>query len=91
MLLQCFSGLKNPDGSHLWRQRRYQKYKDPTSKHIGRFDMCRFGTSWRKRTRIASNIPGILQSQNVLHLQEGKIPYSVTWSTSYAERNLGPV
>lgn len=50
---------ENPDGSHLWRQRKFQRYKAADSKHVGRFDMCRFGTSWRKRTRVASNISGI--------------------------------
>lgn len=59
-IYDVFYWTENPDGSHLWRQRKFKKYKEPTSRHIGRFDMCRFGTSWRKRTRVASNIPGIL-------------------------------
>lgn len=67
-----FFWTENPDGSHLWRQRRYQKYKDPTSKHIGRFDMCRFGTSWRKRTRIASNIPGICRARLFCTCKKGR-------------------
>lgn len=53
----CFFWTENPDGSHLWRQRKFKKFKDSGSANVARVDMCRFGTRWRKRTRVATNIP----------------------------------
>ena len=50
---------ENPDSSHLWRQRKYKKFKDPSSSKLCRVDMCRFGTVWRKRTRIATDLPSL--------------------------------
>ena len=47
---------ENPDSSHLWRQRKFQRYRAAHSKWVARIDMCRFGTPWKKRTRIATNI-----------------------------------
>lgn len=47
---------ENPDGSHPWRQKGYEKFKKPSSKDVLRADFCRFGTPWRKRTRVATNV-----------------------------------
>ena len=47
--------VENPDGSFLWHQRGYKRYKSPASRLVFRADYCRFGTSWRKRTRVATN------------------------------------
>ena len=55
----CFFWTENPDGSHLWRQRKFKKFKDSKSSNVARLDMCRFGTSWRKRTRLGTNIPDL--------------------------------
>lgn len=47
---------ENPDGSHLWRQRKFKRFRSADSSWVFRFDMCRFGTRWRKRTRIATSV-----------------------------------
>lgn len=47
---------ENPDSSHLWRQRKYKKYRQPDSDTLCRIDMCRYGTRWRKRTRTATDL-----------------------------------
>ena len=52
-----FFWTKNPDSSHVWGQRKYRKYRNPGSQHVFRADYCRFGTRWRKRTRVATNLP----------------------------------
>lgn len=52
--------LENPDTSFLWRQRGFQRYRDPSSPDIFRLDYCRFGTSWRKRTRVATSITTLM-------------------------------
>ena len=50
---------ENPDSSFLWRQRKYRRFRRPESLDLFRCDFCRFGTGWRKRTRVATNIPGL--------------------------------
>ena len=52
--------LENPDTSWWWRQKRFSKYRDPSSRHLFRCCFCRFGTQWRKATRIATNIKGLM-------------------------------
>lgn len=52
-----FFWTENPDASFLWRQRSHRKFRDPNSEHVCRVDYCRFGTAWRKRTRVATNLP----------------------------------
>lgn len=52
--------LENPDSSHLWAQKGFEKYKDPHSPFICRAGFCRFKTMWRKRTRIATNVPHLV-------------------------------
>ena len=47
--------LENPDTSFVWEQRRFRKFRSPKSQHVLRVDYCRFGTPWRKRTRVATN------------------------------------
>ena len=47
--------VENPDSSFWWRQKRWRKYRDSRSRCLFRFCMCRFGTAWRKATRIATN------------------------------------
>ena len=47
--------LENPDGSWLWKQKKYSEYADPSSPHTFRLCFCRFGTQWRKATRIATS------------------------------------
>jgi len=54
---EIYFWTENPDGSHLWRQRKYKRFRNADSSWVFRLDMCRFGTRWRKRTRVASNIP----------------------------------
>ena len=45
--------LENPDSSWMWKQRGYGNYDDPGSLQVFRLCFCRFGTPWRKATRIA--------------------------------------
>ena len=47
--------LENPDGSWLWKQKKYNNYADPSSPDTFRLCFCRFGTQWRKATRIATS------------------------------------
>ena len=51
--------LENPDTSYLWRQKGFELYRDASSPSVFRLDYCRFGTPWRKRTRVASSIDAI--------------------------------
>ena len=51
--------LENPDSSFLWRQKAFQAFRDPGSSRVFRLDYCRFGTPWRKRTRVASSIKAL--------------------------------
>lgn len=54
-----FYWLENPDSSWLWRQKKMKKYSAPDSPFTLRVDYCRFGTAWRKRTRVALNLPSL--------------------------------
>lgn len=47
--------VENPDTSWLWRQRRWRRFRSSRSGRIFRCCFCRFGTPWRKGTRIATN------------------------------------
>eukprot|EP00438_Fugacium_kawagutii_P010863 Skav216247 [mRNA] locus=scaffold20:89010:95933:+ [translate_table: standard] len=47
--------LENPDGSFLWLQPDYVLRKIGSLEGSYRFDMCRYGARWRKRTRVATN------------------------------------
>ena len=48
--------LENPDGSFLWLQPGMKRrFSCPSSLDLLRVDYCRFGTPWRKRTRVATN------------------------------------
>ena len=47
--------LENPDSSWMWKQRGYESYDDPGSLQVFRLCFCRFGTPWRKATRIATS------------------------------------
>ncbi len=47
--------IENPDSSWWWRQRRWRRFRDSRSPHVFRCCFCRFGTKWRKATRIATN------------------------------------
>lgn len=47
--------LENPDTSWMWRQRSTKKFRDPKSPNLFRLSFCRFGTAWKKNTRIATS------------------------------------
>ena len=47
--------LENPDGSFLWLQPKWVASRLALMENAYRFDMCRYLTVWRKRTRIATN------------------------------------
>ena len=51
--------LENPDGSYLWAQKGYERFRPADSNWLYRADFCRFGTRWRKRTRVATSIPAL--------------------------------
>ena len=51
--------VENPDTSFLWLQRGYERFSAPDSSWIFRADFCRFGTAWRKPTRVATNSPSL--------------------------------
>ena len=46
---------ENPDKSFIWLQRGWQDFLLPSSLDVFRLSYCRFGTSWRKDTRVATN------------------------------------
>lgn len=52
--------LENPDTSFLWKQKGLRRFRDPSSQEVFRLDYCRFGTSWRKRTRVATSITSLM-------------------------------
>eukprot|EP00438_Fugacium_kawagutii_P035056 Skav236663 [mRNA] locus=scaffold338:109507:114366:- [translate_table: standard] len=47
--------VENPDGSFLWLLPPWTAHRIGTFQTSYRFDQCRFGTGWRKRTRIATS------------------------------------
>ena len=51
--------MENPDSSWMWRLRSWRRIKANTNGSYCEFrvDYCRFGTRWRKRTRLATNTP----------------------------------
>ena len=57
--------LENPDSSYLWIQCGYARFRRPDSDWLYRADFCRFGTKWRKRTRVATSLP-TLRGRRVL-------------------------
>jgi hypothetical protein len=46
---------ENPDTSFIWIQRGWQAYASPDSRELFRLSYCRFGTRWKKNTRVACN------------------------------------
>ena len=46
---------ENPDGSWWWRQRRWLKFFNKEHPWIFRLCFCRFGTKWKKPTRVLTN------------------------------------
>ena len=53
--------VENPDGSFLWLLPQWVEAEVADFAHSYRFDMCRFGTPWRKRTRvcISTDLQGV--------------------------------
>ena len=47
--------VENPDCSWWWRERRWKKFRAADSGNVFRLTFCRFGTPWKKATRIATN------------------------------------
>eukprot|EP00438_Fugacium_kawagutii_P011960 Skav219331 [mRNA] locus=scaffold1957:475156:479430:- [translate_table: standard] len=57
VFLECDIGffVENPDTSWWWRQRRWIRLLKTSSFGLFRLCFCRFGTPWRKATRVATN------------------------------------
>ena len=47
--------VENPDGSFLWLLPPWKQANVGSFDTSCRFDQCRFGTGWRKRTRVATS------------------------------------
>lgn len=47
--------VENPDTSWWWRQKKWRRFRSTHSNGIFRCCFCRFGTGWKKPTRIATN------------------------------------
>ena len=47
--------FENPDLSFWWWQKGWEAWSDASSPLVFRFSFCRFGTAWRKNTRIATD------------------------------------
>ena len=52
--------LENPDSSYIWKQKGLRRFRDPSGSNVFRCDYCRFGTPWRKRTRVATNVEALM-------------------------------
>ena len=48
--------FENPDTSFFWSMPSWEREKPPGSPWTFRYDNCRFGTRWRKRSKIATNL-----------------------------------
>ncbi len=48
--------VENPDGSFLWLQPAWVAKGYALMERSYRFDQCRYGAAWRKRTRLATNL-----------------------------------
>ena len=46
---------ENPDGSFMWALRGWERFASAQSGEVFRLSFCRFGTRWRKNTRVATN------------------------------------
>ncbi|CAE7255209.1 unnamed protein product [Symbiodinium sp. CCMP2592] len=44
-----------PDSSFVWRAPALSEFADPAGTQLCRVDLCRYGSPWQKRSRIASN------------------------------------
>ena len=53
--MKVYYWIENPDTSWWWRQKKWRRYRSTLSPHIFRCCFCRFGTRWKKPTRIATN------------------------------------
>ena len=58
-VFDVFFWIENPDTSWLWRQARFKAFRSPSSSLVCRFPFCRFGTRWRKMTRLGTNLPDL--------------------------------
>lgn len=47
--------IENPDGSFMWAQRGWEKFRSPSSPDVFRACFCRFGTGWKKPTKFGTN------------------------------------
>ena len=61
VVLECIAAsigyfVENPDGSFLWLQPAWVRSGLALMENAYRFDQCRFGALWRKRTRLATNL-----------------------------------
>ena len=51
--------MENPDSSFIWKMKGFKRFLPPCSSWTFRTDFCRHGTSWRKRTRVATSLPSL--------------------------------
>lgn len=47
--------VENPDTSWWWRQKKWRRWRSSDSERLFRCCFCRFGTAWKKATRVATN------------------------------------
>ena len=47
--------LENPDLSFIWFLAGWELFRGSDSEEVFRLSFCRFGTAWRKNTRVATN------------------------------------
>lgn len=66
--------LENPDSSHIWKQKGLTAYNDAASPDVLRVDYCRFGTAWRKRTRVATSIQSLMGLRCLCQCTSAHIP-----------------
>ena len=55
--------VENPDTSWIWRYGRFPALLDAPTTGLLRVDFCAFGTPWRKRTRVLTNIGALIDNK----------------------------
>ena len=66
--------LENPDSSFLWQQKKMRRYRSPSSSDVLRVDYCRFGTAWRKRTRVATDVVSLRGLRFMCTCKQNHVP-----------------
>ena len=82
----CSFWVENPFASWLWKNRPWRRFRLKESVCEWKFDQCRFGTPWRKRTRIVCNLTSVGGQETLCcgghghTLLRGRSPAGIPWT-----------